>query len=67
MDWLGYEGDESPSNVETDVLLSWLADKISWVDGLLCAGGEPIDNRSRRASVPFCGTGFVPEKVEKNK
>ena len=32
---------------------------------MFCAGGVPIDKRSRRTSVPFGGAGFVPRNKEK--
>lgn len=33
---------------------------MSVVDELLCAGGDPIDKRSSRASVPAFGAWLVP-------
>lgn len=59
------DGDESPSNDETGDLLTWLADNMSGVDELLCAGGVPIDKRSSRTSVPVLGAWFVPEIAER--
>lgn len=62
------EGDDSLSNVGAGILLSWLEDKISGVDKLLCAGGGvPIDRRSRRTSVPAFGTWVIPEMQERER
>lgn len=56
----GEEEVKSPSSDADGALLSCREDKISGEDELVCVGGVPIDNRSRRTSVPFCGTGFIP-------
>lgn len=62
------EGDDNLSNVEADILLSWLDDKMSGVDGLLFIGeGVPIDKRSRRTSVPAFGAWLVPTHTEKDR
>lgn len=49
------ERDERSSNGETGVLPFILEDNMSIVDGLLCAVGDPMDKRSKRASVPLFG------------
>lgn len=47
------ERDERPSNEETGALLLELEDKMSTVDELLSAEGDPIDRRSKRTSLPL--------------
>lgn len=53
------ESDDRSSNGEIGAFLLCLGDNMSIVDELLCAGdsigaeADPIDNRSKRTSVPF--------------
>ena len=47
------ESDERSSNGETGALLLVLEDKMSTVDELLWAEGDPMDKRSKRTSVPL--------------
>lgn len=47
------ESGERSSNGEMDALLLIFEDKMSTADELPWVEGDPIDKRSKRASVPF--------------
>lgn len=55
------ERDERSSNGETGVLLFVLGDKMSVVDEVVGADGDPIDKRSKRTSVPLFGASPAPK------
>lgn len=58
----GTEAEPNLSNISTGLLSSWTEDNMSTVEGLLGAGGVPIDKRSSKTSLPLFWA-WLPPKI----